>query len=71
MMTMKNNANGWVIPAEVGQNLTVRLLSYIYPGSRSDYQKNGLTRGPEFGNFLYFGRSIYSRTSAGYIGTPG
>ena len=25
---------------------------YIYPGSRSDYKKNGLTRGSKFGNFL-------------------
>ena len=32
-----------------------------YPGSQ-DYKKNGLTRGPESGNFLYSSQSRYSRT---------
>ena len=32
------------------------------PGSPVDSKKNGLTRGPEFGKFLYFSRSKYSRT---------
>ena len=31
-----------------------------FPGSQVDYKKNGLTRGTEFGNFLYSSRSKYS-----------
>ena len=40
---------------------TLQIVIYT-PGSQVDYKKNGLTRGPEFGNFLYFSRSKYSRT---------
>ena len=41
---------------------------YIYSLGVKDYNKNGLTRGPEFGNFLYFRQSKYSRTGLlGYM----
>ena len=33
-----------------------------YPGSQVDYQKNGLTRRPEFRKMLYFSGAKYSRT---------
>ena len=36
--------------------------SRVYALGVKDYKKNGLTRGPDFGNFLYFSRSKYSRT---------